>query len=109
MHNVWQHAQRLNEMHNVSEEIAGLYQLSPTRIKRKGQGESLGPFGLIRREDEDRATAKPGKRRCIAFSARRCSEASSPTPCYYLDAVLSKRSEASSPTPYLFPVILLKD
>ena len=26
------------DMHNVSEEIAGLYQLSPTRVKAENQG-----------------------------------------------------------------------
>ena len=29
------HAQRLNEMHNVSDEIPGLYQLSSTRVNEK--------------------------------------------------------------------------
>ena len=100
-------------------------------LKRKGQGENLGPFGLIgdsrtRNEEQGRLIALrrrwcsgaqrnvesyPKSEGSVASSPTpsRCSEASSPTPCYYLYAVLSERSVASSPAPYLFPVILLKD
>ena len=60
IHIVWRHAQRLNEMHNVSEEIAGLYQLSPTRVNEKTdpQGSVLsfrvGTSGRTRTEHEVR-------------------------------------------------------